>query len=73
MGPISQNLTKTFNSNVYVKFIPNDITEAEVRTTFSEAGTIISMRLDKCVRNISGSEVQLYQYGYILYEKVEQA
>jgi len=25
------------------------------------------------VRNISGSEVQLYQYGYILYEKVEQA
>jgi RNA recognition motif-containing protein len=57
MGPISQNLTKTFNSNVYVKYIPNDISEDEVKKTFSQAGNIISMRIDKCVRNIGGSEV----------------
>ena len=31
------------------------------------------MRLDKCKRNIAGSEVVLYQFGYILYEKVEEA
>lgn len=31
------------------------------------------MRLDKCKRNISGTEVVLYQFGYILYEKVEEA
>lgn len=60
MGAISQNLTKTFNSNVYVKFIPNDISEEEVKKTFSQAGNIISMRMDKCKRNIGGSEVQLY-------------
>lgn len=54
MGPISQNLTKTFNSNVYVKYIPNDISEEEVKKTFSEVGTIISMRIDKCRRNIGG-------------------
>lgn len=73
MGPITQNLTKTFNSNVYVKFIPTDITEEEVRNTFASVGNIISMRLDKCKRNIGGSEVVLYQFGYILYEKVEEA
>ena len=27
LNPITQNLTKTFNSNIYVKFIPNDVTE----------------------------------------------
>lgn len=54
MGPIAQNLTKTYNSNVYVKFIPNDVTEDEIRKTFSEIGKIISMRLDKCVRKIDG-------------------
>jgi len=31
------------------------------------------MRVEKCVRNIGGSEVQLYQYAYVLYEKVEEA
>lgn len=27
INPITQNLTATFNSNIFVKFIPNDITE----------------------------------------------
>ena len=31
------------------------------------------MRLDKCVRNYGGDEVTLYQYAYILFEKVEEA
>ena len=73
MGSISQNLTKTFNSNVYVKFIDNSVTEEELRKTFSEVGNIISMRMDKCKRSIEGQEVQLYQYAYVLYEKVEEA
>lgn len=73
VAPISQNLTKTFNSNVYVKFIPIDVPEEEVKKVFSEVGKIISMRLDKSVRNIGGEDVTLYQYAYILYEKVEEA
>ena len=60
IAPISQNLTKTFNSNVYVKYIPVDISEDEVKRTFSEVGKIISMRLDKCVRNVGGEDVTLY-------------
>ena len=31
------------------------------------------MRLDKCIRNIDGEDISLYQYAYILYEKVEEA
>jgi polyadenylate-binding protein len=27
LNPITQNLTKTFNSNIYIKFIPSDVTE----------------------------------------------
>jgi hypothetical protein len=31
LDPISQNLTKTFNSNVYIKHIPSEVTEEELR------------------------------------------
>lgn len=71
--PISQNLSKTFNSNVYVKFIPNDITEEELRKTFSEAGKIISVKMDKRVQKIGDQEIPQYQYAFILFEKVSDA
>ena len=31
------------------------------------------MKLDKCVRNIGGEDITLYQYAFILYEKVEES
>lgn len=71
--PISQNLSKTFNSNVYVKFIPNDITEEELRKTFSEAGKIISVKMDQRVQRFENQEIPQYQYAFILYEKVSDA
>jgi RNA recognition motif-containing protein len=52
IGPISQNLTKTFNSNVFVKFIPNDVSEEEILKTFSEVGTIISAKINKSTKKI---------------------
>ncbi len=30
ISPISQNLTKTFNSNIFVKFIPANVSEDEI-------------------------------------------
>lgn len=33
--PITSNLQSTFNSNIYVKFIPADVTEDQVREKFS--------------------------------------
>jgi RNA recognition motif-containing protein len=73
IGPISQNLTKTFNSNIYVKFIPSEVTEEEIVKTFSEVGKIISYKISKSTKKVMDVEVSTYQYGYILFEKVEEA
>lgn len=73
ISQISQNLAKTFNSNVFVKFIPRDVTEEEIAKVFSEAGTIISMKINQSSKMIGDVEVSSYQFGYILYEKVEEA
>lgn len=46
LNAITQNLTKTFNSNIYVKFIPNDVTEDQLREKFTIKGfEIISIKL----------------------------
>lgn len=37
LDPITQNLTMTFNSNVYVKFIPDGVSEEDVRKKFTFA------------------------------------
>jgi RNA recognition motif-containing protein len=58
---------------VYVKFIPNDITEEELRKTFSEAGKIISVKMDKRVQRVGDQEIPQYQYAFILFEKVSDA
>jgi RNA recognition motif-containing protein len=58
---------------VYVKFIPNDITEEELRKTFSEAGKIISVKMDKRVQKYGEQEIAQYQYAFILFEKVSDA
>jgi RNA recognition motif-containing protein len=31
IDPRTQNMTSTFNSNIYVKFIPSDVTEEQLR------------------------------------------
>jgi RNA recognition motif-containing protein len=50
INPITQNLTKTFNSNIYVKFIPNDVTEDELRAKFTmKDSKIISVKLLKFI------------------------
>lgn len=71
--PISQNLSKTFNSNIYVKFIPLDVTEEELRKQFSTVGTIISVKMDVKYYNREEKKDPQYQYAYILFEKVEEA
>jgi RNA recognition motif-containing protein len=34
---------------VFIKFIPADVSEEELRKTFGEAGTIISVKIKKSV------------------------
>lgn len=51
INPITQNLSQTFNSNIYVKFIPNDVTEEELRKTFTvKDSKIVSVKLSKCMK-----------------------
>jgi RNA recognition motif-containing protein len=58
INPITQNLSSTFNSNIYVKFIPNDVTEDELRKTFAiKDSNIVSLKLSKCVKKFDGQEV----------------
>jgi len=61
LNPITQNLNKTFNSNIYIKFIPNEVTEEELRKTFSmKDANIVSIKLTKFVKKIEDQEVQPY-------------
>jgi len=69
MGMISQIKRETFNSNVYVKFLPATLTQEELHKTFSQAGTIISINL----KQMKSGDYVTGQFAYILYDKVEEA
>lgn len=71
--PISQNLTQTFNSNVFVKFIPNEIDEEALRKAFAiKDAQIISVKLTPAKsRYEEGSSP--YQIAYVLYNTVQAA
>lgn len=70
---IDQNKQSTFNSNVYVKFIPLETTHDEIKDTFAKCGKIISIKLGKREQVIDGNKVPQYQYAYVLFDKVEEA
>lgn len=74
LNPITQNLTKTFNSNIYIKFIPSDVTEDQLREKFTIKGfEIISIKLNKWIKKYDGVESSPYQFAYILYNEVAAA
>jgi RNA recognition motif-containing protein len=60
ISPITQNLTKTFNSNIFVKFIPTEVSEEEIKKIFSEAGKIISMNIKQSYTNVEGEQIPVY-------------
>lgn len=69
IDPITQNLSQTFNSNVFVKFIPQDVTEEQLRKQFEfedEDGKIVSIKLSQF--KSQGDSEYKSQYAYILYK-----
>lgn len=67
-------MTKTFNSNIYVKFIPSDVTEDQLREKFTIKGyNIISIKMNKWIKKFDGIESSPYQFAYILYDEVAAA
>jgi len=73
-NPIVQNQKEMFKSNVYVKFIPKEVTREVLEREFSKAGTINSIKL-KDWENKFGAEpsTSLFQIGYVLYDDVKAA
>ena len=74
INPITQNLTTTFNSNIFVKFIPNDVTEDKLKETFGSIkdSKIISVKIQPAKSKIEGQESP-YQIAYILFDTVQAA
>lgn len=70
---IEQNQKEMFKSNLYVKFIPLNVTKEEVEKVFRQAGPIISIKLKNYEINEFGLMTPKYQIGYVLYENVKQA
>jgi RNA recognition motif-containing protein len=40
-------MAKNFNSNLFVKNVPNEVTEEEINKVFSTYGKILSIKLKK--------------------------
>jgi RNA recognition motif-containing protein len=70
----TQGLAQTFNSNIYVKFIPIEVTEDELRKQFSfgDDSNIVSLKLCTSVKKYGDVEYKS-QYAYILYNSVANA
>lgn len=72
-NPIIQNQKEVFKSNIYVKFVPNNVTEEELREKFKEAGPIASVKVKPHSQTINGETLSNYQIAYVLYEDVGSA
>lgn len=70
LAPITRNLKKTYDANIYIKFIPEGVSEEQFTEVFGKAGNIVSTKLNKQANKGFGTT---FQYGYVLYEKVEEA
>ena len=72
-NPIVQNQKSVFKSNIFVKFLPNDVTEEILREKFKEAGEITSIKMKKHNSTMNGETISNYQIAYVLYADVQSA
>lgn len=74
MDPITQNLTQTYNSNLYVKFIPEDVDENQLREKFAIA-LVTDKEVKANILSIKLKKVENYQYkfAYVMYDSVQAA
>jgi len=67
-------MKQTFESNVFVKFIPKETTEAEFRELMGRAGKIVSLKFNDFMQTSkAGVSYSNFKVGYVLYEDVSQA
>lgn len=74
MPPITQQMKETFASNIFVRFIPKDVTEDEFKEKMSKAGKIISYKFKDYEQKSKSGETHVnWKVGYVCYEDVKQA
>jgi RNA recognition motif-containing protein len=57
-----------------VKFIPNEVTEDDLRQKFTiKDSKIVSIKMSKWAKKIDGVETSPFQFAYILYDSVAAA
>lgn len=61
LTPIAQNMKKTFDNNIFVNYIPLDVTEEQVKEKFEAIGKIQSIRLMKKAQKSTQSAMILFQ------------
>lgn len=72
-NPIVKSQKEAFKSNIFVRFLPKEVTEQQLREKFNEAGEIASIKLKENVKKINGETFANYQHGYVLYNDVSAA
>jgi hypothetical protein len=52
-----------------VKFIPNEVTEDDLRQKFTiKDSKIVSIKMSKWAKKVDGVETSPFQFAYILYD-----
>jgi len=62
-------LTKNFDSNLFIKNLPADLTEDEFKQTFEKHGPVVSVKF----RTNPHVAQATYKQGFVLYENVDHA
>jgi polyadenylate-binding protein len=75
MPLITQQMKKAYESNLYVQFIPKEISEEQLKEEMSKAGKVISVKLKDFVQTNRGTGETFVNFksGYVCYEDVIQA
>lgn len=66
LTPIAQSMKRQFENNLFVNFIPAEVTEADVRKVFESVGKIKTLRLKTSYK-------PSFQTATILYEDIQSA
>ncbi len=71
---LQQNLKFQNKSNLYVKFLPYNITEDEFKKAFETKGKVLSVKINKkTVTDTQNKEIVIGANGYVLYQDVKDA
>jgi len=66
LTPIAKNMKKTFDNNIFVNYIPLDVTEDQVKETFEVTGKVLQLRLTR-------KPNRTFQSAQILYADISAA